>query len=120
MPLDLAGPLTNLLRRLDSLSFSHLFRKFEYIYEDIPRTEITFIETPYTSDVWLREAFRHEILVPDEMYPQSWRKGNKRIRKRQTATTLAPSEETEVFKKKMRSFKHETLEAIREKQNEEL
>ena len=39
---------------------------------DVPRDAIEFINTPYTSDVFLKTAFRHEMKLPDEIFPIAW------------------------------------------------
>lgn len=44
-----------------------------HLVEDIPREGIKFVDRPYTSDIFLRNSFRHDIRIPDEMFPQTWR-----------------------------------------------
>jgi hypothetical protein len=39
----------------------------------VPRTAILFLDHSYTNDQYNRNAFRHEIGLPDEMVPASWR-----------------------------------------------
>jgi hypothetical protein len=39
----------------------------------IPRYAVQFHDERYTSDLFLRSAFRHEIELPDEMVPKAWR-----------------------------------------------
>jgi len=39
---------------------------------DAPREAFRFIDRPYTSDMFLPNAFRHPILVPDNMWPEYW------------------------------------------------
>jgi len=39
---------------------------------DIPRMAIRFTDRPYTSDMFLKEAFRHPIFIPDDIWPQQW------------------------------------------------
>eukprot|EP00984_Skeletonema_dohrnii_P011311 scaffold4495_cov117-Skeletonema_dohrnii-CCMP3373.AAC.1 len=41
-----------------------------YLIIDVPRGAIEFIEKPYTSDVFLKNAFRHEMKLPDEIFPK--------------------------------------------------
>lgn len=43
------------------------------IYTGVPRTAIRFFDAPYTTDMFLRSAFRHEIGLPDSMVPEAWR-----------------------------------------------
>jgi hypothetical protein len=40
--------------------------------EDIPREGIKFIDRPYTTDMFLKNAFRHDIRIPDEIFPKQW------------------------------------------------
>ena len=47
--------------------------KEEVLVENIPRYAIQFFDAEYTSDLFLRKAFRHEILIPDAMFPDAWR-----------------------------------------------
>ena len=42
------------------------------ILTDIPREAMSFIVEPYCSDQHLLNAFRHEIGLPDDMYPEAW------------------------------------------------
>mmetsp|Transcript_30846 Transcript_30846/g.46001 ORF Transcript_30846/g.46001 Transcript_30846/m.46001 type:complete len:174 (+) Transcript_30846:3239-3760(+) len=35
--------------------------------------EIKFIHKPYTSDMFWKGAFRHEIRIPDNIFPQLWK-----------------------------------------------
>merc|ERR1712238_60414 len=51
----------------------HLFKRFEYIYEDIPREGIIFVNKPHSTDVWLPKAFREPIGFPLEMVPDIWK-----------------------------------------------
>ena len=39
----------------------------------VPRDAIEFQSRRYQSDFHLANAFRHEIVVPDELFPKSWR-----------------------------------------------
>ena len=43
------------------------------IFVGLPRMAIQFYDHQYTSDLFLRTAFRHEIHLPDEMVPEEWR-----------------------------------------------
>mmetsp|Transcript_36825 Transcript_36825/g.79497 ORF Transcript_36825/g.79497 Transcript_36825/m.79497 type:complete len:881 (+) Transcript_36825:58-2700(+) len=61
----------------------HIFKRFEYIYMDVPREAITFINKPHSTDHWIEQAFRQPIGLPDDMVPKAWRdltrrKGNVR------------------------------------------
>jgi len=41
-------------RKYTSIDFDcHLFQRFEYIYEDLPREGIIVVNKPHSTDVWL-------------------------------------------------------------------
>ena len=40
---------------------------------DFPAMAFRLRDRPYTSDVFLENAFRHEIQIRDEMFPKKWR-----------------------------------------------
>eukprot|EP00934_Nitzschia_sp_Nitz4_P000281 Nitzschia sp. Nitz4//NODE_540_length_12935_cov_73.125932//9866//11602//NITZ4_additional_000079-RA//1//CDS//3329531966//281//frame0 len=69
----------------------HIFRRFEYIYTDIPRYGIEFVNKEYASDAFLQAAFRHHIEVPDGMYPDQWVK--RKLRKRLSSPTVVTPEQ---------------------------
>lgn len=39
---------------------------------DIPSMGIRFTDRPYTSDMFLKEAFRHAIMIPEDVFPEPW------------------------------------------------
>jgi SET domain len=39
---------------------------------DVPREAVRFMDKPYTSDFLLPDAFRHAMMIPDEMFPEYW------------------------------------------------
>lgn len=39
---------------------------------DVPRRAITFADKKYTSNLHLETAFRHEIHIPDAIFPKKW------------------------------------------------
>lgn len=39
---------------------------------DVPWDAIVFHNLPYTSDAFLKQAFRHEMKLPDEIFPKAW------------------------------------------------
>ena len=41
--------------------------------EGLPRSAISFVDTPYSTDIHLESAFRHEIGIPDDIFPGVWR-----------------------------------------------
>jgi hypothetical protein len=45
----------------------------EYEFEEVPRAAIRFFDLPYTTDLHLRKAFRHEIGLPDALMNDAWR-----------------------------------------------
>jgi hypothetical protein len=44
-----------------------------YLVEEIPRSSIQFVDRPYTSDMFLTGAFRHDMRIPDAIFPDAWR-----------------------------------------------
>lgn len=44
-----------------------------FLVTDVPRRAIRFYDHMYSSDMFLRTAFRHEIQLPDDMVPPAWR-----------------------------------------------
>ncbi|KAL3801644.1 hypothetical protein HJC23_013149 [Cyclotella cryptica] len=40
--------------------------------KDVPQWGIQFINRQYSSDLFLRNAFRHEMMIPDSIFPESW------------------------------------------------
>lgn len=51
----------------------HIYKRFEYIYMDVPREGIKFIDRPHSTDQWIEGAFRSAIGLPEEMVPHYWR-----------------------------------------------
>lgn len=45
----------------------------DFIYKNVPRQAVKFFDVPYSSDLFLRSSFRHEIHLPDSMVPTAWR-----------------------------------------------
>jgi SET domain len=39
----------------------------------VPRDAVIFLDKPYSTDMFLANAFRHEIQLPNEMIPPAWR-----------------------------------------------
>ena len=44
-----------------------------YQIHNVPRHMIVFRDVPYTQDQHLRNVFRHEIQLPDEVFPSHWK-----------------------------------------------
>lgn len=45
----------------------------KYTFKDILRRGIDVVDKPYTANQFLRQSFRHEIRMPDEMIPDAWK-----------------------------------------------
>jgi SET domain len=43
------------------------------LIENVPRGVIHFVDLPGSSDTYLPNAFRHDLRVPDSLFPLSWR-----------------------------------------------
>jgi hypothetical protein len=43
------------------------------LIEQLPRDAFEFSDAPYTVDTFLRNAFRHEIRIPNDMFPDAWK-----------------------------------------------
>lgn len=41
--------------------------------ENVPHYAVTFVDRPYTSDIYATGAFRHWIGIDDKIFPQAWR-----------------------------------------------
>ena len=39
---------------------------------DAPRQAFRFLDRPYTTDMFLPNAFRHPMMIPDDMFPEYW------------------------------------------------
>ena len=47
--------------------------EIEVHIKDVPREAITIVSKPYSGAEFRRDAFRHEIQLPEEMVPEHWR-----------------------------------------------
>ena len=47
--------------------------KNSILVRDVPRAVFHFIDKPYMSDTFLPNAFRHDIRIPDDLFPAAWR-----------------------------------------------
>jgi hypothetical protein len=47
--------------------------KVKVLVGKVPREAIQFFDTTYTSDLFLRDAFRNEIQIPEAIFPSAWR-----------------------------------------------
>ncbi|KAL7566573.1 hypothetical protein ACA910_000640 [Epithemia clementina (nom. ined.)] len=41
--------------------------------KEVPREAIRVLDVPYTTDLFLKEAFRHPAQIPDALFPNAWR-----------------------------------------------
>lgn len=58
---------------IDPADIRYTARVEDLTITDVPRQAIRFFDKPYSSDLFLRSAFRHEIALPDSMVPAAWR-----------------------------------------------
>ena len=69
------------------------------------------LDKPYSHDIFLEQAFRHEIGVPDGFYPNEWLRS--KIRKKED-TSLTRSDVGDEFRRKkvgeMLSKKHKLIQ----------
>jgi SET domain len=45
----------------------------DYMVEDVPRFGFKFEDQPGTTDIFNSNAFRHDIRIPDELFPKTWK-----------------------------------------------
>lgn len=43
------------------------------ILEKVPQEAIFFQDQPYSTDTFLENAFRHDIRIPDDLFPETWK-----------------------------------------------
>ena len=43
------------------------------LVEAMPREAFTFVDRPYTSDMFMSNVFRHDIRIPDDIFPSAWK-----------------------------------------------
>jgi hypothetical protein len=63
-------------RHLHTNSFVYDLRggeRDDNVFNDVPRSRIHFYHKPYKADNFLKGSFRHEMMIPDEMFPDAWR-----------------------------------------------
>mmetsp|Transcript_5305 Transcript_5305/g.9075 ORF Transcript_5305/g.9075 Transcript_5305/m.9075 type:complete len:559 (-) Transcript_5305:7-1683(-) len=41
--------------------------------KDVSRSQMHFYHKPYKADIFREGSFRHEMMIPDEMFPNAWR-----------------------------------------------
>ena len=65
-----------LRRRVDKngrVWYTAMLRATPGMLEDVPREAFRFLDKPYTSSIHLPKAFRHAIMIPDDIFPEIWR-----------------------------------------------
>ena len=60
----------------------------------IPRKAIRFFDQPHTTDIYLPQAFRHDLRIPDDMVPEAWKNVPKR--RSSSSSSSSPSVSTTV------------------------
>jgi hypothetical protein len=48
-------------------------RKTHRLVKEAPREAFVFEDSPYTTDMFLSNAFRHDIRIPDAIFPTKWK-----------------------------------------------
>ena len=46
------------------------------IVKNLPKEAFRFFDRAYTTDMFLKGAFRHPIMIPDEIFPEKWKRSN--------------------------------------------
>ena len=64
----------------------------EVVRGGVPREAISFLDRPYTTDMHLDSAFRHEIQISDDIFPSLWK--DRILEKAQAHTMFFASEVT--------------------------
>mmetsp|Transcript_25211 Transcript_25211/g.41873 ORF Transcript_25211/g.41873 Transcript_25211/m.41873 type:complete len:491 (+) Transcript_25211:11-1483(+) len=67
--------------------------KQEKKIRQVPREAFSFFDRPYTSDMHLDNAFRHDIRIPDHLFPQLWKNRVGGNVKQDEAATDSPKED---------------------------
>lgn len=67
----------DILRYRESDEGNLLYTVVDYetneLFEDLPRIAFYFVDVPHTTDIALDNAFRHEIRIPDDVFPSAWK-----------------------------------------------
>jgi len=45
----------------------------DYIVKNVPRKALSFYQRNYQSDLFIKGVFRHEMMIPDEIFPDAWK-----------------------------------------------
>jgi SET domain len=70
------SPSTTTTMAMDGSKMTNTNKKNPGQYQlvkDVPREAFQFVNRPYTSDMLLPNAFRHDIRIPDEIFPERWK-----------------------------------------------
>ena len=54
-------------------SYTVLYREGSPPAAGMPREAFLFRDNPYSTDIFLPNSFRHDIRIPDELFPDSWK-----------------------------------------------
>ena len=75
------------------LTFTAWFPEDSTLMEEVDPELFRFVDRPYTTDLHLGGAFRHDMGIPDELLPDSWR--NAATAKGAAVTAIIPPEREE-------------------------
>ena len=65
--------MVELFSAKDSANDMTVVQYFNEVLFAIPRDAFVFRDAPYSRDHQLRSSFRHEMMIPDDMFPDSWK-----------------------------------------------
>jgi len=85
-----------LVERTDNVDVDYectMLENVDYFITDVPRSAISFIDAPYSTDRYLENAFRREMGVPEGLYPPAWMR--KKLRGRKGMSREDPSDGAE-------------------------
>eukprot|EP00956_Cyclotella_meneghiniana_P001290 scaffold1399_cov48-Cyclotella_meneghiniana.AAC.2 len=69
-------------------------REGKHISNTVTYEGILILDKPYTHDIFLEQGFRHEIGVPDGLYPKEWMRS--KIRRKDDSSSSAPRRRSDV------------------------
>lgn len=53
--------------------YTVLDRYEDEVHERLPREAFRFVDRPHSTDMFLPNSFRHDIGIPDEIFPEAWK-----------------------------------------------
>ena len=64
---------------MDDMTFMPVPPDFgeDHVRTNVPRDAIFFVEANYESDIYLKNAFRHYIQIPEDMMSDAWKNKKK-------------------------------------------